>query len=289
MHITKLNLSTFRNFESVSLTVGDAPLVALVGKNGAGKTTVLEALSLLSPGAGMLGAKRDTQIQNGAPQWGLFAELEAANETHTVGMAHLKNKQRQIKINGVESTRQVDLATLGHVVWFSPKYDRLFLDAAKPRRDFLDRMTFALCPNHAEALNRYRHHMRSRLRLLKDGIKGDWLDLEEERIAKHGVTILQNREAYLTALAAHLPELALAVTGSAQNVLNAEAPAAQFQEHLALARGRDGQYGDMHFGPHRSDITGDLQLESMACPWHRFLLASISALFWRGFWRMRVC
>lgn len=221
---------------------------------------------MLSPGAGMLGAKREAQIQTGAPQWGLFAEIERTTSNHTIGMAYLKNKQRQLKIDGVDSARQTDLSDLGHVVWFNPKYDRLFFDAAKPRRDFIDRMTFALCDDHAEMVNRYRHHLRSRLRLLKDGIKGDWLDLEEERVAKYGAQLMKNREHYLEMLKEYLPELSLGMAGSAQAVLEAEDVAAKIQEHLVLGRDRDAQYGDTHFGPHRSDISGELILEGRQVP-----------------------
>lgn len=266
MIINQLSVQNFRNIEHAQINVADARVIALTGPNGAGKTSLLEALSMLSPGAGLLKAKRDSQIQRDAPGWGLHAHIKT-KEDQTIGMQHTRGKQRQLKIDGVIAERQTDLATLGNVLWFTPRLDRLFFDAASHRRDFLDRLTFGLFAAHAADLSLYRHHFKSRLRLLKQGVKdNDWLSLEEEKIVAHGLKVLDGRNRYLTALNQHLAELNLHITGSAHKMLHEDDPAAFFTQKLVEDRERDALYGSSHFGPHRSDIAGELLLDDFNVP-----------------------
>ena len=77
--IRRLTLTDVRNYSSLRLAT-DAQLVALTGANGAGKTNVLEAISLLSPGRGLRGASFDELArQGGAGSWAIAAELERLN------------------------------------------------------------------------------------------------------------------------------------------------------------------------------------------------------------------
>lgn len=258
MHINTIKLNTFRNITHGKLAVDDAKLIALVGENGMGKTNMLEAISLLSPGSGLHKAKREQQIQLGEGSWAIHAHISKPTTTHTIGMAYDKGKTRQIKIDDQKTDHQADLAKVGSILWFTPRMDRLFLDAAQPRRDFFDRLVFGLYPDHAQNLTRYKHHLRNRLKLLKDRANPNWIEIEEEQASTYGLKIIEARALFLERLQPHLPEAKLEITGSAHKALVDATPYENLLEHFAKNRERDALYGSSNFGPHRTNITGKL-------------------------------
>lgn len=263
MRITQLKLHTFRNVPSANINVGDASLVCLYGPNGMGKTNLLEAISLLSPGRGLHKDKREEQTMEGEKSWGIHATLDMSDGEHTIGMEYRNGQgSRKIKVDENTSSSQSELAKLGNVLWFTPKMDRLFLDSAQPRRDFYDRLTYGLFPDYAATLARYKHHLKSRLKLLKDNADKDWIAVEEQQVATYGLEVLTQRQAYLEKLQPHLPEVALELTGSANKYLESDDSYLEYLGKLADIRDRDAIVGSSTFGPHRSDIDGLLKLDT---------------------------
>jgi len=267
MFVKNIKISGFRNLAGAALVLPDAPngsqIVALIGENGAGKTSVLEALSLLSPGRGLHKANPKEQAQNGASTFGIFIELDDDN---AVGIG-LKNGKKQLQLNGDDMPRQTALATLGNVLWLTPRQDRLFLDGPAPRRDLLDRLTFGLIPTHAEDVARYKHHTKNRLKLLAGhNTPEDWLALEEAQAAAAGVKILTNRQTYLAALAPHLTDMTLAQQGATLEVLDEPDVVAALAGKFERSRPRDAITGSTGTGPMKVDVGGILRLEGHDVP-----------------------
>lgn len=260
MRVRQIKISTFRNLAATQLQPpieeNHGQIIALIGDNGAGKTSILEALSMLSPGRGMHKENPKEQAQNGLNTFGIFIELDDSN---TIGIG-LKNGKKQLQLNGEDLPRQTDLAALGSVLWLTPRQDRLFLDGPAPRRDLIDRLTFALIPSHAEAVSRYKHHAKNRLKLLSTNAAEDWLTLEEQQAAAAGITILQNRQTYLAELAVHLSDITLMQTGATLNVLKEEDPIIALKGKFERSRARDTITGSTSTGPMKVDITGTLHL-----------------------------
>ncbi len=261
MRIQQLKLTTFRNVVYAEVAIKPAKkgqIVALIGPNGAGKTSVLEALSLLSPGRGVHKAKAEHMIQNGEKSWGIYVSLDGGR---TVGQQFQKGK-RALKVDNNLVERQGQLAELGNVLWLVPRMDRLFLDGAAARRDFIDRMVFGINPSHAEVINKYKHHLSARLKLLKRGNDDvDWLDIEEQQAAKFGIKILQARQAYLKKLSPCLTDVTLTLSGATLAVLQEENPIAALANKFKRSRARDAEVGATHTGAQKVDITGFLNLE----------------------------
>ena len=248
MAITRLSLTDFRSYADALLAPGPG-FVVLTGENGAGKTNVLEAVSLLSPGRGLRGAALSDMARSGGA--GGFAVAARIGEvdigTGTTGEAP---ERRQVRINGAPASAN-SLSDWLSVLWLTPAMDRLFADAASGRRRFLDRLVLALRPDHATHSTRYDAAMRARNKLLAEEGPWDeaWLDALEARMAEHGAAIAEARAATVSALTERL----------------AEAPESPFarpllalddgeRADLALSRSRDAAAGRTLAGPHRADL-----------------------------------
>jgi len=261
MKINKINLTNFRNIDAASLDVSGASMIVLYGANGAGKTNLLEAISLLTPGRGLHKNAAEEHLQDGCNSWTIYSEVETRDEVHQVGMQY-SGKKRTLKIDGDTADSQSDLAKLGHILWFTPKMDRLFMDGSSARRDFLDRLIFGHNPAYAETLKLYKHHVKSRLQLLKQGKDGDWVSIHEEQAANLAIELTKTRLNYLKNLKEYMPLVDLHCTGDIEN--SDLDDGFSVLEAFVQNRHKDGMYGVTHFGPHRSQLTGKLLIDHPA-------------------------
>lgn len=248
MAVTRLSLTDFRSYADALLAPGPG-FVILTGENGAGKTNVLEAVSLLSPGRGLRGAAlSDMARKGGAGGFAVAARIGDVDVgTGTVAAAP---ERRQVRINGAPASAN-SLSEWLSVLWLTPAMDRLFADAASGRRRFLDRLVLALHPDHAMHSTRYDAAMRARNKLLAEEGPWDaaWLDALEARMAEHGAAIAEARAVTVVALAERLAAAPEGPFARALIALEGGEPAP-----LAPARARDAAAGRTLAGPHRADF-----------------------------------
>ncbi|HEX2859943.1 MAG TPA: AAA family ATPase [Alphaproteobacteria bacterium] len=255
MRLEKIRVGEFRNLQQATLGVpAGVGLVLLHGPNGAGKTSLLEGLSLLAGGRGLLGADAKEQLRHGARAWGVHGWLADGCE---IGVG-FQNGKKLHKLDGDDTTGP-GLARVGAVVSLSPRLDRLFSDGSpSERRAWLDDAAGAWLPAHGDAVTRYVHHLRSRLKLLADGRGDDWLDAEERMAAQWGIEVLRGRFGYLEALRAHLNDVQLTLAGNALEVLAAEDPVAALAGKFFRSREIDARMERTHAGPNTLDVVGVL-------------------------------
>lgn len=290
--VTRLSLSEFRNYPALRLDVGPQSVV-LTGANGAGKTNLLEALSLLAPGRGMRRARLSDLVRrdDGAVAvvgrtWAVAAHVQAPSGDTEVGTG-LAPSPRLRGRDGVGGDADADVdeetgvierrtvridghtrgpAALGGVLavrWLSPAMDRLFVEGASARRRFLDHLAAGLDTGHAARVAAYERAVRERARLLKDGVSDPhWLTALESTIAEHGVAIAAARREYVARLGASIAAeavtaLRLGLVGSVEESL-ADQPALaaeqQFRDALKQSRAHDALTGGAAVGPHRADL-----------------------------------
>lgn len=268
MYIARLALTDFRN-HAASDIVARPGLVVLAGSNGAGKTNILESLSLLAPGRGLRGSPLPEMVREGATDgFSISADCQAEQESLAAvqigtGTRRSAPGRRRVRINGAEAAA-TSLGEWLAFVWLTPAMDRLFLEGAGQRRRFLDRMTLALEPAHASHASRYDAAMRARTRLLGEDGPWDtaWLTALETQMAEHGEAIDRARHALVAALReelAHAPETPFAKPDIAL-VDNEGTAASPWQAEVlitALARARqlDARAGRALVGPHRVDLS----------------------------------
>jgi DNA replication and repair protein RecF len=271
--LTRITLTDYRNYAVLRL---DPPpgLIALAGANGAGKTNLLEAISLLTPGRGLRGAEYASIGRNdGKGAWGVSAVTHSHRGEVQLGTAWSLsetegiNAARAVLIDGHLQKSSGALAGLLRVVWLTPALDRLFSGAASERRRYLDRMVALFDSEHGSRINRFEKLMRERNLLLSDGpLDRAWVTSIETQMAEEAVAIaaarlqaISNLGAYLTPerLSGPFPWSVLAITGETEDLV-AKLPALQAEEHykkqLHDGRMADKGAGRTLVGPHRSDF-----------------------------------
>jgi DNA replication and repair protein RecF len=255
--ITRLQLTDFRSHAATEIHAQPGAIV-ITGENGAGKTNILEALSLLGPGRGLRGTPLgDAARSTGPGGWSIAATLHAPGGDVEIGTGTAPEapERRIVRINGASATA----AALGEwlaLVWLTPAMDRLFADTPAARRRFLDRLVLALHAGHGHESLRYDAAMRARTRLLTGDAPADpqWLTALEGAMAQHGAAIAAARAETVTALS---ERLAAAPDGPfARPVLALEGndPGAAFAADLQRNRSADAAAGRALIGPHRADL-----------------------------------
>ncbi len=251
----RLKLSHFRSYIS-ALIEPEAPMVALYGANGAGKTNILEAVSLLSPGRGLRRAPpADLARRPESIGWKITAELESLSEQHEIATWSEGDTGRIVEIDGKKAP-QTALGQLARVVWLVPVMDRLWVEGTAGRRGFLDRMVLSFHPDHAQATLTYEKAMRERNRLLKDQVHdAAWFDALEGQMADAGARISANRSDVLQRLQAAQNNAATAFPAADLTLIGAELETVGDLRHaLGAGRDKDRLAGRTLDGPHRVDL-----------------------------------
>ena len=269
VHVETLKLGDFRNYARLALHL-DRRHVVLTGANGAGKTNLLEAVSLLSPGRGLRRAAYADVVRKGAANgFSVFAAMEGMAGPVEIGTAAggpEDTGSRRVHINGAAATSAEALLEHVRVLWQTPAMDSLFTGPAGERRRFVDRLVLSIDPAHGRRALDYERAMRSRNRLLTEG-RADpvWLDGIEAQMAELGSAIAAARRELVALIARMIergqddspfPKASLALAGFLDD--EADLPATDVEEAFARSlrdgRMRDAAAGRTLAGPHRADL-----------------------------------
>jgi DNA replication and repair protein RecF len=251
MPVSRLTLTDFRSYSSAAIEAGPG-FVLLFGENGAGKTNLLEAVSMLTPGRGLRGAALSEMARRGGSNaWAVAAKLRDVDlGTGTLPPAP---ERRQVRINGAPAS----VNSLGEwlsILWLTPAMDRLFSGSTGERRRFLDRLVLALEPAHAHHAARYDAAMRARNKLLAEERWDEaWLASLEDAMAEHGAAIAEARARTVVALDGRLADAPDDEFARASIALEGW-DGGDLAASLAANRSRDAGAGRATEGPHRQDL-----------------------------------
>jgi DNA replication and repair protein RecF len=287
--VERVTLTGFRNYAALALAPGPEPVV-LIGANGAGKTNLLEAVSLLAPGQGLRGAAFADLGRGGGSDWSVAARVHTAIGSVDIGTGMqarpggAERSGRAVRIDGETKSGSGVLADYVEMVWVTPAMDGLFTGPASERRRFLDRLILCFDPGYRTRAGRFERAMASRNRLLADGVT-DHGQLEgfELVMAETGVAIAAARAEAVAALAAVIaqrrvrdansvfPWSDIGLDGALERDLT-QRPAVDVEDEylgvLRRARERDRSAGRTLDGPHRSDLVvghGPKQMAARLC------------------------
>lgn len=261
MPVSRLTLTDFRSYPETLIEPGPG-FVLLSGENGAGKTNMLEAVSLLTPGRGLRGATYSEMARIGGS--GGFAVAARVGETDIgTGTLAAAPERRRVRINSAPASVN-SLSEWLSVLWLTPAMDRLFMGTPGDRRRFLDRLVLALEPGHAHHAARYEAAMRARNKLLAEPDTADpaWLNALEEAMTEHGSELAEARARTAAALDERLAGAPDDEFARAQIGLQGW-DRSDFASTFKANRARDAAAGRAVAGPHRQDLAVSHRTKAM--------------------------
>ncbi len=255
LFIKNIQISHFRSHKFSNIDLAEGPIV-LCGLNGVGKTNILEAISLFSPGRGL---RRSTALElRRFPEnlgWKVSAKILKLNNVHEVSISSQETLSRLVEIDG-DKTTQLNLGNIVRMLWITPFMDRLWLDGATERRRFLDRLVLSVDNSHGKNSLIYNKAMKQRNRLIKDNINDEvWLGVLEDQMAISGYKIDLARQLALQRIVEFQKSFESGFPVANLKLLNANLGSVdQFRIALEKNRPADFRAGRSLIGPHKTDL-----------------------------------
>jgi DNA replication and repair protein RecF len=257
VRLTRLRLAQLRCFSEAELDFAPG-LNLITGDNGAGKSSVIEAVHVLGYGRSFRGRVRDGLIRTGLPYLELYAEwLDGSGHSRRAGIRH-SGSVWEARLDGAPAPSLTELCAQLAVVTFEPGSHDLISGGSELRRRFLDWALFHVEPSFLPWWRRYTRALKQRNALLKSGPPLPTLDAWDQELVEAGENLSRLREDYLSRLepvftataAEFLPELGAAQLEFLPGWKRGELALA---DALVLARDRDLAQGFTSVGPHRAD------------------------------------
>ena len=261
MKINQLELSEFRNYETLSVQFDEAVNI-LYGDNAQGKTNVLEAIYLCGTTKSHKGSKDKEMIRLSSEESHIRMQIEKAGIPHRIDMHLRKNKAKGVAIDGVPIKRSSDLMGLLHIVFFSPEDLSMIKNGPGERRRFIDLELCQLDQTYLYHLGNYNRAVNRRNNLLKQiGFQKDLRDTVEVwdlQLMEHGSVVIDTRKRFVEELNELLPEIHSKLSGGKEKLYVRYEPNVgkeEFGQKLAMNLDRDLVLKATGNGPHRDDIS----------------------------------
>ena len=195
--ITNLHIHHLRGLAETSLSFG--PSVNLwVGENGAGKTSVLEAVSILSLGRSFATPRIKSIITFDQRSLTVFGRVQGQHQEHRLAVQVNRDDDRKLRLDGSVAKNQVALSRLLPVLQITPHSVDVITGSPGDRRRFMDWGAFHWSGGSGQSFNALRRALLQRNSLLRSGILNG-LDLApwEQQIALYGEEVDRWRRAFV--------------------------------------------------------------------------------------------
>ena len=269
LRISQLKLSNYRNHKFLQINP-TKNIILITGKNGSGKTNVLESISLFDSNTGFRNAKLSELIRydlKGPKElFGVNLKVYTENKNFDVGFG-LKGELDLVKKVISIDKKKTSLRNFFNIFWVLPQMSHLLQGKPEDRRGFLDLMVSATDVSYKTKLLDYKKLKNERLRILKnlEISKNDkWLDIIEKKMSEIGVVICDSRRIFLDTLNKcfmkiddQIPILNLKLNGTADTMLMVK-PALLVEEliirELKKNRLKDSISGRTNFSINKTDL-----------------------------------
>lgn len=166
MSLTSLQLRQFRNLAELHLQF-NAPVSLIIGQNGSGKTSLLEAIYYLAHGRSFRTAKHHRLIRHEQHAFILHAKVTESEQVFSLGLQRDRQAELSLRFNGSSNCKLADFANLLPVQLLTPDSFRLFFGGPKERRQFFDMGVFHVEPGFFSVWQQFNRVLKQRNALLK--------------------------------------------------------------------------------------------------------------------------
>jgi len=263
--VKSINLINFRNFSNLNLSF-DQKLNIFFGKNGCGKTNILEAISLIAKGRGIRNSSIFNLIKKNKENFLIKNNLEIKHNNFDVSITS-ENKNDKLKkivqINDDLSKDSLDFLnqSISYII-FLPEMERLFQTSPSQRRNFLDRLIFSSRNDYNKLINKYKKFLLERIKILQGNIiDDDWLNNVETEICNLGIEIYKERLAQVGSINSNFISLKTdhkfkfnVELKIKDDFLKNQISFEEYLSNLQKSRIFDKKYGGTKIGPHKSDL-----------------------------------
>ncbi len=245
----------------------------LFGNNGAGKTNILEGISLLSKGRGIRNSSYSNLVKNDQVNFNIKSSININNVEYDIDIftETRENKLRKnIKINNDSSKEALHLlnSSLSFLI-FIPEMERLFLSSPNSRRNFIDRLIYSKNNSYNTLINKYQKYLTERSKILQhDTYDNDWINEIENEISTLGIKIYEQRKEQLNILNKYIDALNIdneypfsIRLNIKDNFYDLNCDIFKYSSNLKESRELDKIFGGAKFGPHKSDIIASINNE----------------------------
>ena len=253
MSISRLDLFRFRNLQQASISPSER-FNFIVGANGSGKSSLLEAVHLLGSGRSFRTSRYQHVIQHGEAELSLFSVVRSGGRDHKVGYQRKRGGEMQIRINGESIPRLADMVAKFPLQLLTPESADLLLGGNKGRRQFLDWGLFHQQSEYLTLWKQYERVLKQRNASLRKQMPRSMLAAWEGQFVEYSEKLSQLRAAYCEALTPRFNRFCELFLSGLQFDLRYQAGWDQTQplvELLEQSYERDSKAGYTHIGPHR--------------------------------------
>ncbi|WP_166838247.1 DNA replication/repair protein RecF [Rheinheimera pleomorphica] len=261
MSLLSLSAAQFRNLTAVSFAAHQR-FNLIVGMNGSGKTSLLEAIYYLAHGRSFRTSRPQRLVQHDTAAFTLHAKVSSNQQQHSLGLQRDKQGDMLLRLNGATVHRLAEFASLLPVQLITPDSFRLFFGGPKERRQFFDMGLFHVEPQFFERWLRFNKVLKQRNALLKTSRQYDsqfqfWdeqfavLAFELQQLRQHYIAQLEAAFRQLTAADELMQQLSLQLLQGWPEKITTPA---ELQQLLQQSFAQDSRMGFSQYGPQKADL-----------------------------------
>lgn len=266
MFLKSLSVNAIRNLQSLRLEFSPQCNVFL-GKNGQGKTSILEAINLLGSGKSFRTSSNSEMIVFTAEQASVSGQVVSSKLSLDTEMRTELGRSTKSKFFIHDKEAKLSDGYLGKliVVAFVPTDTEIIRGSPSERRKFLDKHLVDIYPQHLSVLLRYQKALKSKLAILSSGIaNSELLDPWDRIIAETGAEITATRQQFILELEEHItsilpllaPKDGLLKLCLKKTSLEEEKPSPEiYYKQILAIRAREIASQRALIGPHRDDLS----------------------------------
>lgn len=222
MHLKKISLFNYKNFEDSGFEF-DSKINCFVGRNGIGKTNVLDAIYHLAYGKSYFNPLSVQNIRHGEDFFVIDGEFEKESRSEQIVCSLKKGQKKLLKRNGKLYEKFSDHIGFIPLVIVSPSDRDLITEGSETRRKFIDSVISQLDSHYLQNLIQYQKVLVQRNALLKHfainrTFDKDTLSIYNEQLNNLGQPIYEKRKNFLADFIPIFNKHHHAITGSAESV-----------------------------------------------------------------------